>query len=302
MFEGRQDQDVITVVLKSGETFTGSYMTQAGMHFVGTKAGKGDLIGKVVGPFDPEDVASVDVVTSREDIFAERRERALGDRLPGRDPVAREDFEYRLERLARAMVSEEGNRRTQLHRQFEELADRIELAASKRSWMIKSAYWALKSNEPPTLEDLWQSDVASPSLLRRPSPKDFDPDPKVRKSRDRLPPEIVADPNSVPNMLRRLRAAGLKAVISLAGDPPWERAIIQVDLAAGRTGRFSVDGRRIDGDMQWQLKWAGNDSTAGRKHYSRALRLETYAVLKAVVRGDAPASEPAIGTTQRMSM
>lgn len=302
MFEGRQDQDVITVVLKSGETYTGSYMTQAGMHFVGTKAGKGDLIGKVEGPFDPEDVASVDVVTSRDEVFAERRHRALGDRLSGRDPVTREDFEYRLERLARALVSEEGTRRTQLHRQFDELADRIELAASKRSWMIKAAFWGLKSNEPPTLEDLWQSDVASPSLLRRPSPKDFDPDPKVRKSRDRLPPEIVADPKSVPNMLRRLRSAGLKAVISLAGDPPWERAIIQVDLAAGRSGRFTVDGRRMDGDMQWKLKWAGNDSKAGRTHHSRALRLGTYAVLKAVVMGDPPSPEQTILPSRGLSM
>lgn len=40
-FEGKQDQDVITVVMKSGESFTGSYMTQAGMHFVGTKVDKG---------------------------------------------------------------------------------------------------------------------------------------------------------------------------------------------------------------------------------------------------------------------
>jgi hypothetical protein len=302
MFEGRQDQDVITVALKSGETYTGSYMTQAGMHFVGTKAGKGDLIGKVEGPFDPEDVASVRVVTSRDEVFAERRDRALGERLSGRNPVTRDDFEYRLERLARAVASEEGTRRTQFHRQFDELADRIELAASKRSWMLKAAFWGLKSNEPPTLEDLWQSDVASPSLLRRPSPKDFDPDPKVRKSRDRLPAEIVDDPNSVPNMLKRLHASGLKAVVSLAGDPPWERAIIQVDLASGRSGRFTVDGRRVDGDMQWKLKWAGNDSAAGRKHHSRALRLETYAVMKAVVKGDAPSSEPPIATTRRMSM
>jgi hypothetical protein len=283
MFTGRLDQDFIKVTLKSGETITGSYMTQAGMHFIGTKAGKGDLIGKVEGPINPDDVASIDVVSSRDDVFAERRDRAMGERLPGRDPVVREDFEYRLERLARAVASGEGSRRTQLHRQFDELADRIELAASKRSWIMKSAFWALKSNQPPTLEDLWQCDVASPSLLRRPSPKDFDPDPKIRKSRDRLPPEIIADPNSVPNMLRRLRAADFKAVISLAGDPPWERAVIQVDLAPGRSGRFTVDGRRIDGDMSWKLKWAGNDSSAGRKHLRRAIALPEYQELKLLV-------------------
>ncbi|MCV9964966.1 hypothetical protein OIU34_24020 [Pararhizobium sp. BT-229] len=283
MFTDRQDQDVITVVMKSGETFTGSYMTQAGMHFVGTKAGKGDLIGKVEGPIDPSEVERVEVLKSRDDVLEDRRDRALGERLPGREPVTRDDFEYRLERLAKAMVSAEGMRRTQLSRQFDELADTIALAKPKRAWMIAAAHWSLRSNEPPRLVDLWSSDVASPSLMRRPSPKDFDPDPIVRKTRDRLPPEIVADPSSVPNMLRRLRAADLKAVIALAGDPPWERAIIQVDLAPGRSGRFSVDGRRVDGEMEWTLKWAGNDSNAGRKHQRRALGIPEYAVLKSLV-------------------
>lgn len=286
MFADRQDQDVITVVMKTGERYTGNYMTQVGMHFVGTKAGRGDLIGKVEGPIDPEEVESVEVHKTRDDVLSDRRDRALGDRLPGREPVTREDFEYRLERLAKAMVSEDGMRRTQLSRQFEELADRIALAKPKRAWIIAAAHWSLRSNEPPTLSYLWSGDVASPSLIRRPSPKDFDPDPVVRKTRDRLPAEIVADPDSVPNMLRRLRAGGLKAVVSLAGDPPWERAIIQVDLAPGRTGRFSVDGRRVDGDMEWELEWAGNDSNAGRKHHRRAIGLPEYMVLRSIVAGD----------------
>lgn len=296
MFTDRQDQDVITVVMKTGERYTGSYMTQAGMHFVGTKAGKGDLIGKVEGPLDPEEVESVEVHKTRDDVLSDRRDRALGDRLPGREPVTREDFEYRLGRIAKAMVSEEGTRRTQLSRQFDELADRIALAKPKRAWLIAAAHWGLRSNEPPTLIDLWGCDVASPSLMRRPSSKDFDPDPVVRKSRDRLPAEIIADPDSVPNMLRRLRAGGLKAVISLAGDPPWERAMIQVDLAPGRTGRFSVDGRRVDGDMQWELKWAGNDSNAGRKHYRRALGLPDYLVLRSLVAGDLGANSRPVAT------
>jgi hypothetical protein len=286
MFTDRQDQDVITVVLKSGETITGSYMTQAGMHFVGTKAGKGDLIGKVEGPIDPDEVDRVEVLKTRDEVFEDRRDRALGERLSGRDPVTREDFEYRLDRLAKAMASEQGARQTQLLRQFDELANQIELAKYKRAWVIAAAHWSLRSNEPPTLFDLWQSDVASPSLMRRPSPKDFDPDPVFRKTRDRLPDEIISDPNSVPNMLRRLRSAGLKAVISLAGDPPWERAILQVDLSLGRTGRFNVDGRRIDGDMEWKLKWAGNDSNAGRKHQRRAISLPEHAVLKSIVAGE----------------
>ncbi|MDW9481377.1 hypothetical protein GOB57_22275 [Sinorhizobium meliloti] len=286
MFGGRQDQDVITVLMKTGERYTGSYMTQAGMHFVGTKVGKGDLIGKVEGPIDPDEVERVEVLKSRGEVLSDRRDRALGERLPGREPVTREDFEYRLERLAKGMAVEEGMRRTQLSRQFNELADRISLAKPKRAWLIAAAHWSLRSNEPPRLADLWSADVASPSLIRRPSPKDFDPDPVVRKSRDRLPEGIAADPQSVPNLLRRLRAAGLKATISLAGDPPWERAIIQVDLSTGRSGRFSVDGRRVDGEMRWVLKWAGNDSNAGRRHHHRALGLESYAVLKAVVNGD----------------
>lgn len=283
MFNGRQDQDVITVVMKTGETHTGSYMTQAGMHFVATKAGRSDLIGKVEGPFDPEEVERVEVLRSREEVLDERRERSMGDRLPGRDPVTRDDYEYRLDRLARAMAESSGQRFTQFERQFNELADRISLAKSKRQWIIATAYWSLKSNRPPELADLWMADVASPSLIRRPLPKDFDPDPVVRKARERLPDHIADDPLSVPNMLRRLKASGFKAVVSLAGDPPWERAVIQVDLAEGRSGRFNIDGRRTDGQMEWQMKWAGNDSPTGRRHQRIAYRMPEYALLRSLV-------------------
>nr|WP_250807561.1 hypothetical protein [Neorhizobium tomejilense] len=294
MFADRRDQDVITVTMKTGETYTGSYMSQVGMHFVGTKAGKGDLIGKVEGPFDPEDVASVVVHSTRDEVMTERRERSLGEILPGRDPVTRDDFEYRLERLAKAVVSAEGQRRTQLSRQFDELADRIELSRAKRTWLIHAARWSLRSNEPPTMKDLWGQEIASPSLLRRPSPKDFDPDPAVRRSRDRLPEDIVADPRSVPNMLRNLRAAGLKAVVSLAGDPPWELVSIQVDLAPGRSGRFAVSGRLTDGEMRWELNWAGNDSSAGHRHRRQAVKLPAYAVLRSVVAETISAPRPAL--------
>ena len=288
MFEGRQQQDILRVVLTTGESHTGSYLTQAGMHFLAVR--DDTVLGKVVGPFDAESIASVEVVRTRDEVVAEINDRKTGDRLPGRAPVTRDDYEYRLERLARAVAEAEGRRRDQLLCQFDETADRIALSAAKRCWLLSAAKWGLKSNRPPELADLWFSDVASPSLIRRPSPKDFDPDPAIRRTRDRLPPETVADRMSVPNMLARLRAAGLKASISLAGDPPWERAVIQVDLAPGRTGRFLLDGRRDDGTMSWQLKWGGNDSRPGLRNRRRARSLPQYGILVGIAR-DAATSE-----------
>jgi hypothetical protein len=282
MFEGRQQQDILTVDLKTGERHTGSYLTQAGMHFLSVKAD--GLLPKVVGPFDVEDVTSVTVEQSRDEVMSTRRDRLLGERLPGRDPMTAEEIEYRLRRLARASAESAGERRSQLHRQFNELADHVTLAKSKRTWMLAEARWSMTSNAPPTMFDLWGYDVASPSLLRRPATKDFDPDPVVRRSRDRLPLEVSNDPFSVPNMLRRLRRDGFDPTVQLAGDPPWERAVLQVDLLKGRTGRFVLDGRKNEVRMQWELKWGGNDSAAGRKHRERAVRLEDYPKLVAATR------------------
>ncbi len=283
-FEDCREQDVVSIVTNDGETFTGSYLTQARMHFVSIKNPVSMLLNKVVGPFTDDDVKSIEIVKSRDEVLEDRHDRLRGERHPGREPVTREDYEYRLTTLARAVAAAEGKRREQLERQFDDVADRISLARAKRQWLLSAGRHSLKSNSPPELADLWMSDVASPSLLARPRDQDFDPDPGVRRKKLPLPPEATKDPRSVPNVLRAMKAAGLKAVVQLAGDPAWARAVVQVDLGPGRTMRHLADARPgPDGAIVWNLRWGGNDSRPGIRKRFQSMRLDSYRELKLLI-------------------
>ncbi len=283
-FEDCREQDVVSIVTNDGETFTGSYLTQALMHFVSIKNPVSMLLNKVLGPFTDDDVRSIAIVKNRDAVLEERHDRLRGERHPGREPVTREDYEYRLSVLAKAVATAEGKRRDQLERQFDDVADRIALARAKRQWMLSAGRHALKSNSPPELADLWMSDVASPSLLARPRDQDFDPDPVVRRRKLPLPPEAMEDPRSVPNVLRAMKAAGLNAAVQLAGDPAWARAVVQVDLGPGRTMRHLADARRgPDGAIVWSLSWGGNDSRPGIRKRIQSMRLDSYRQLKLLI-------------------
>jgi hypothetical protein len=279
-----REQDVVLIVTNDGETFTGSYLTQARMHFVSIKNPVSMLLNKVLGPFTDDDVKSIEIVKSRDEVFEDRHDRLRGERHPGREPVTREDYEYRLSILAKAVAVADGQRRDQLERQFNDVADRISLARAKRQWMLSAGRHALKSNSPPELADLWMSDVASPSLLARPRDQDFDPDPIVRRRKLPLPPEATEDPRSVPNVLRAMKAAGLNASVQLAGDPAWARAVVQIDLGPGRTMRHLADARRgPDGVIVWSLGWGGNDSRPGIRKRFQSMRLDSYRELKLLI-------------------
>lgn len=287
-WDGLTDQDVVEVTLRDGAILTGSLMRVAGMTFL-TYQKPGALLGSSHGPIDPDGVEAVRLVKAWSAIKAERFAALRGERFPGPAPRLALDYEYRLERLARALASEpDAARADQLRRQFDDTADEIALSQAKRAWMRAAGRWALKSNAPPTMEDLWFAEVASPSLMTRPRPQDFDPDPTVRRRRFPLPDQVMRDPASVPNRLKALRAAGLKARVQLAGDPLWDRAVIQIDLANGRDGRFMAAARRVNRVTHWKLSWGGNfNPTADRKRH-KAMASEAYATLKAIFAEAAP--------------
>jgi hypothetical protein len=299
-FANCREQDVVSLVTKDGETILGSYLTQARMHFLSIKNPESALLNKVLGPFKDDDIVSIEIVKDRETILEERFERLRGDPLPGRDPVTRDDFEYRLTVLSKAVASSEGTRRDQLLRQFNDVADRISLARSKREWILAAGRYSLKTNKPPELADLWMADVASPSLMSRPRAQDFDPDPTLRRKRVTLPDEAIRDERSVPNVLRQMKAQGLKASIQLAGDPAWERAVIQIDLGPGRSMRHLAEARRgQSGKIEWSLRWGGNDSRPGLRKRFQSTRLEKYQTLKTIidrVNGKAAPSNRIAGT------
>jgi len=289
-FDNLTAQDVIRIVLEDDSVLQGAYMTQAGMHFVHQTGPGLPIFGQVEGPIDPDLVRSIEVVRSYEQIKEERRERLFGEPYPGQQPVTREDYEYRLEVLARAAAREEtSQRREQLVRQFDELADTIHLAKAKRCWMHAAAAWSLRSNSPPTLRDLWGSDLASPSFFAKPRPQDFHPDPAERRKRPPRPQHVRDDPRSIPNVLSALRRAGIKARLALVGETWWDLAVIQIDLAKGRSGRFLASAERNSaGKMDWQLDWGGNHTKTALLHRRRALRMPEYLTVRAILKGDKP--------------
>lgn len=269
-------QDCLRLALEDGTEILGSHIMQAGMHFLHVR--DGSIYGTVAGPFSPQQ--AVERTATRSEILQDRKARLRGTPFPGRAPETREDFSYRLELLARAIASETDDaRRQELRYQFDDVADTICLATAKRTWLLAAGRFALTSNMPPTLRDLWFDDMASPSLIRRPRPRDFDPNRSERAKRDPVPAEILAEPRSIPNMLSALRSRGLKAAIALAGDPAYERARIQVDLAPGRLTRFDLDASRAGGVTSWRCRWAGNDSAAARRRHRAAVRSDAYALM-----------------------
>ncbi len=282
-----EERSVVRLTLDDGHILTGHYTSRAGMHFLHRTSRDLPLIGEITGPYGPGDVLAVEVVRTRAQVLADGYARLHGERVPGPEPRTRDDHEQRLQALACAIAGagSDWHRESQLHRQFREAADRIGLAAGKRTWLLNAAAWARRSNAPPTMADLWVDAVASPSCLARPRPQDFDPNPRVRRRRTGVPPFVKADPFSIPNMLHALRAASLKVRITRLGDPPHDRGHLQIEMPIKGRSRFAAIAQRDwRGRMTWRWVWDGNDSDAGRQRYRRALRCDAYARMVEVLR------------------
>ena len=227
--DAHEDRCRLRLTLRDGRVIEGLYNLIARQHFLHCTGPGLPLVGLVEGPFLADDITGVEVVMTRAELRERGRELMQRPRVPGREPVTRDDFEHRLQTLARAVAAvpdAEWQMQIRLKRQFEACAERIQLTPCKRTWMLAEAKWARRSNISPTMADLWVEPVASPSCFARPRPRDFDPDPAVRRRRIPLPPEVRSDPHSVPNMLSALVAKGLKARITRLGDPPHERGHI----------------------------------------------------------------------------
>lgn len=288
LWAGCADQDRLEVRLKNGQVLNGAYMNVAGMTFLTYWLPRAAW-GSSHGPIDDELVDSVRVVETWASIKAKRLAARRGEPFPGARPGTALDYEYRLERIARAIAAEvDACRADQLRFQFHETADEIALSKPKRAWLLAAGLWALKSNAPPQMEDLWFSDVASPSLMVRPRAQDFDPDPIARRKRPEMPDHVRSDPASVPNRLKAIRSAGLKARVQLAGDPIWDRAVIQIDLADGRKGRFIAQAKRINSETRWALHWGGNHNPTADRLRRKATASPEYAALRAIFQAPPP--------------
>ena len=284
----QEERSRLHVTLRDGSTIEGLYNPIAHRHYLHCTGRHLPPTGKVEGPLLAADIAAVEVIQTRDQIREQGRELLYGPRVPGREPVTRDDYEHRLQTIARAVAAvpaEDWQMEMRLKRQFDACAELVGLAAGKRAWMLAEAKWARRSNTTPTMTDLWVEPVASPSCFARPRPQDFDPDPAVRRRRCPIPADVRLDPRSVPNLLAALRCEGLEARITRLGDPPYERGHIQVEMPVKGRARFVLAGERTDaGRMHWRSMWDGNESKAGLKRYAKSVATDAYAKMVRVMR------------------
>lgn len=291
----RRREKVRVTFLDGRPAVEGSYEDLGAVHHVLVPRPGWGAMPEAVGPIDPAEVAAVVVTETLEQLMDHARHVMHGDRIPGRDPVTRDDFEYRLQQIARAhAVAERAEkektgpwqRPLQIGRQFDEVADRIGLAKGKRAWMLKEAAWYLSHNAPPTMADLWMGNTASPSFFARPRPQDFDPDPVKRRKRVAVPDHVRLDPRSITNMLAALQAAGLRARLDRLGDPPWDAGSLVVDFpqVKGRSRFILVASRNLLGAMAWDERWDGNYSKPGLARWRKVEKLPAYARMQEVLR------------------
>ena len=289
--DGQEDRSRLRLSLRDGRVIEGIYNPIARQHFL-HRTGPGlPLIGEVEGPLLAADVIAVEVVMTRAEIREHARELLRGPRVPGREPVTRDDFEHRLQTLARAVAAvpeAEWQMQIRLKRQFEACAERIALSPGKQAWLLAEAKWARRSNAPPTMADLWVDPVANPSCFARPRPQDFDPEQAKRRRRVPPPPAVRADPHSIPNMLAALTGRGLKARITRLGDPAHARGHIQVDMPVKGRARFVLIGEASDGITEWRAVWDGNDSKAGLKRRRQSEATDAYHLMVTAMREGRP--------------
>jgi len=285
-FNGLEERCLIRLTLTNGVTLTGYYTSAADQHFLHQFGTGLSLLGQITGPYVAADIRHLDLLKTRKEVQQEGRRSLLGDPVPGREPVTRDDYEYRLQTIARAIAAaEDWQREVQLRRQFADVAQRIHLSSGKRAWIIAEAKWRQRSNEQPTLRDLSGHEMTSPSLFARPRPQDFDPDPTKRRQRVPLPVSVQIEPFAPHNILSAFKSAGLKARITRIGDPAYDAAEIQVAMPLKGRAHFIVTGQRdTSGQMQWKSTWDGNFSKAGTQRFHRSLQTDAYKTMMEILR------------------
>jgi hypothetical protein len=285
-FDGRVQQDVLRIYLRDGTIILGSYLSVAGMHYL--HVADGSSMGKVEGPFVPVDVEALQVVAARDQVVADRLERSLGERLPGREPVTATEIRDRLEMIARcAAQAPVYRRRLELQTQFEKLADTVELSKKKRRWMLSEAVWNIRNNTPPERIDLSGGDYIIALKLEKPKDRDFEPDRAVRRARQLIPEHVANDPFSIKNMIVALRHAGFHPRRSVLSGESEDAADLLVDFAGGKfSGRFLIPARRnARCEVIWgSPAWEGGDSKTGIRRRDRAIRTEEYKTMVSVLR------------------
>ncbi|MFW7270266.1 hypothetical protein ACMAUO_20315 [Gluconacetobacter sp. Hr-1-5] len=280
-FSGCEHGCRLRVTLASGHPVEGELQIFGGHRMLIIRDPAAPMGHRVEGPLRRADVTSVEILQSREEVRAEQRAQRFGKLVFTWEPKTREDNRAQLEGIARAIADiprgGDFHRRLELEAQFAQLAGRIGLGQAKRAWILAEAAWYRAHNRPPSMADLWGSDLASPSCFRRPREADFDPDPAVRNRPVPVPTWVLQDPRSIRNMLAAMEEAGLSARIHRLGDPPHEHGGIVVKMPVSGRAQFALIGRRNGaGVMDWTHAWDVLDTPTGARRLGAVRRCAAY--------------------------
>ncbi|MGQ3121204.1 MAG: hypothetical protein ACT6RU_14445 [Aliihoeflea sp.] len=281
-----EDQAEVRVTLRQGANqppaeHVGTVIIIAEMAFVRIRSTA--IIPPVEGPLDESEVLQVEILQSRESVFAERHERARGPAVLGRPPQTREGMFQALYSLALAAAAEtDARRRRQIKQQFDDQADGIMLAKAKRRWILADASCRFHVGRPFDPADV--DDLVQRQKFECPLQLDFDPDPVVRRDRRAREAERYQDPQlrRLRSDLSRLRRAGL--------DVSWPRNAQYLLV------HFGVEKRSKPARFIWQpgpdggaaVDAEANTPTAAAR-VAKARRLAGYRLLRQLARAPAAA-------------
>jgi len=154
-----------------------------------------DVDGKVL-----ENIKSVRLVKSGVDVMQERRERQRGE-LAYKQPKTRDEYEQTLWDLARQVqeakvkddkfgIKIDSTRSLQIEKQFDDVADEIQLAKTKRAYIMAMALTKVAGKPLKRVSEIWDLRTmdGATSAGRAPNPSDFDPNPEIRKKRQPVNP------------------------------------------------------------------------------------------------------------------
>jgi len=228
----------------------GPVLAVAGMRYIQDETHRRAWAMPTILDLKGADIVSVEVIETADGIVRRRAEVARGELVFPDPPADPGEIEDALDHLA-ALIAREPDKRIirgrqrQLHVQFDDIADQISLAASKRQYVLTRAL---------TGGDFHPWETRDPHVFRngtvRPLPADFEPDPAARRDRPRRLEEAVRifgeAEREVRSLLSALRAQGF--------DVRRPHPNAQEIRSRYRQGRSAVDlGITVTGNGLWQV-------------------------------------------------
>ena len=196
-FPGVNHGDRVRVIFaapwrEEGRTFTevtGRTTIIVGRLYVSAEGTQGNLGMPVLVTIEPEAVESIEILQTSEALQEEAHRRARGELVFRRPGETAREIVGQLETLAEMIVSTDhmNPRRRQLQHQFNDIADIVELAETKRTYLLTKAKLGWSDFNP------WETKTDDVYRIKtvRPLPADFEPSRDERRNRQRRLDEAV---------------------------------------------------------------------------------------------------------------